>query len=189
MKKRIIITIISFMLVFCAFNSTSFAFVRLGLGKVKGGAQNIKFWISSNATEYQDSIKNGITKWNGITSKVSVSRTTTKSQSRCDNYWGDYFDDDEDGTIAETFFYLNNVITNNDVDWYWCKIKYNSNEYNYSELDYTHRKAVAAHEYGHFLGLAHRNSISCLMYPYGDTCTATGPTQDEKNGIKFIYGE
>ncbi len=188
MKKKVLLSLL-LIVVLSTTISTSFAYARLGTGKVKGGAKGIKFWIASEANEYKDSIKNGITKWNGISSNVSVSRTTTKSHSRCDNYWGQYFGPDEGSIIAETFFYLNNTLTTNyNIDWYWCKIKYNSDWFNYDELNYTQRKAIAAHEYGHFLGLAHVDSVNKLMYPYGDECTATGPTQDEKNGIIAIYG-
>lgn len=161
----------------------------LGSGKIKGGASGILYYIDSSALEYKESISYGIQRWNGITSKVSVNRTTTKSYSRCDNYWGNYFTKNS-GIIAETFFYLNNQLTTNyNVNWYWCKIKYSSHEFNYDSLDYKHRKGVACHEYGHFLGLAHNSaSVNNIMYPYGDSCNVEYPSTDDKNGIKAIYG-
>lgn len=188
MKNKRLITIMLSVSILCLSVSTM-AYHRSGTGKISGGASGLKFYIESEAYDYKDSINNGILLWNGLSTKVSVSKTTTKSSSRCDNYWGDYFSNGS-GIIATTYLQLNNQDHYDyDVDWYWCKIKYNSSLYCDGQLDFSHRKAVAAHEYGHFLGLAHNSdSRGFLMYPYGDECTATAPTSDEVNGIKAIYG-
>lgn len=50
---------------------------------------------------------------------------------------------------------------------------------------------VAAHEFGHSLGLAHSTDPGALMYPnyaFRDPSTYTLP-QDDINGIQAIYGE
>jgi len=169
-----------------SFSTTALAYNRLGTGKISGGAQNILYWRDSSIYEYRHSLDYGIDRWNGHTSKVSVSRTSTKSYSRCDCYWGNYL---PAGYIALTEFYLNNQVTTNyDVDWYWCKLYFDSDLDNYDELDYFHRKGVACHEYGHFLGLAHTASSYNIMYPYGDACNVEYPSTDDVNGIKAIYG-
>lgn len=173
---------------------SAFAYARLGTGKISGGASGLKFYIDSSASEYQDSIKNGIQYWNGHINTVSVSQTTHKASSRCDNYWGDYFPANST-TIAATQMMLNNQETNNyNVDWYWCKIFYNKNIYKYEDgngngLSYFNRKGTACHEYGHFLGLAHTNNVpSNIMCQLGYGRTAGQPSSDDISGITAIYG-
>jgi hypothetical protein len=195
-----------FLLVFVTImtlSTSSFAYERLGTGRISGGASNRLYWRDSSIYEYRHSVDYGITRWNGYTSDVSVSRTTTKSYSRCDNYWGEYFDP-QSGIIALTELMLNNQITYDyDIDWYWCNIKYSSYIYNYDSLDYFHRKGVACHEYGHFLGLAHIEDaytawykiinniydpcVNVIMYPFGDVCAVEYPSTDDINGINAIY--
>lgn len=59
----------------------------------------------------------------------------------------------------------------------------------------TQKKMVAAHEFGHALGLAHNTTLTgsnpiALMYPYDDKRIAAGiytPRTDDKAGINAIY--
>ncbi len=192
--KKIICSVIAFIFVFSYFTQSMAAtpYIRLGTGKISGGATGILYYIDSSATEYKDSIGNGIEYWNGYTSKVQVLKTTVKSYSRCDNYWGDYFY--TSSILAETELYLNNEITNNyNKDWYWCKIKYNSRSYKYEDeggISYAQRKATACHEYGHFLGLAHTNdNPTNIMCQLGYGRIATVPSRKgDRVGIIAIYG-
>lgn len=50
---------------------------------------------------------------------------------------------------------------------------------------------VAAHEFGHSLGLSHSDDPGALMYPnyiYRDPDTFQLP-RDDINGIQFLYGK
>lgn len=188
--KKFFIIMVAIVTIF-SFSTTTLAYNLLGTGKISGGAKNILYWRDSSAYEYRHSIDYGIQYWNGHSSKVSVARTSTQSYSRADCYWDDYF---PTGVIAGTQFYLNNQVTTNyNVDWYWCKIFFDSDLYCYSGLTYFHRKGTACHEYGHFLGLDHTNSTpSNIMHQYcvyGVYRTAGSPSTDDVNGIKAIYGD
>ena len=148
--KLFIILLLVFFTVCLFTQSVSAHYCRLGTGKISGGAQGLKYYISSSASGYQDSLNNGITRWNGITDKVSFSRTYTQSLSKVDCYWADYFTT-QSGIIAETQLMKNNVRTYDfNTDWVWCKLLFDSEMYNITYPDYSHRKAIATHETGHF---------------------------------------
>lgn len=50
--------------------------------------------------------------------------------------------------------------------------------------------AVAAHEFGHSLGLAHSSVRGALMYPwYQGISTNYDLPEDDKRGIQQMYGE
>ncbi len=164
------------------------AYNRLGTGKISGGAQNILYWRDSSINEYSSSIDYGFSYWNGHTTKVQSYRTTTQSYSRCDVYWGNYFPVGSE-TIAMTELMLGSSITYDyDNDWYWCRIKFNENQFNYDEMDYYDRQGTACHEYGHFLGLAHNYSTNSVMCQLAEGRTVCSPSTDDINGIKAIYG-
>lgn len=60
------------------------------------------------------------------------------------------------------------------------------------QYDYHFKVAAAAHEFGHALGLGHSEYEWALMYPYIDVYYLKHgvyhPTQDEINGINYLYG-
>ncbi|WP_024832871.1 matrixin family metalloprotease [Ruminiclostridium josui] len=196
MKKRSR-KIISFAVVLAIILSTTgntFAYMRLGKGKISGGAKGILYYIDSSASEYSDSINYGIQYWNNKVSTVSVARTDEKSSSRCDVYWGSYFPSPT-GVIAQTYLKLNNQdAPSYDTDWYWCEIKLNSQVFKYYDdktqtgLSYFDRIGTVCHEYGHFLGLWHVSDKTAIMSQLGDGRTAGSPSADDIAGIKAIYG-
>lgn len=190
--KRYITCIVVCMMCFLFVIPQASAFVLYGY-KLKDGASAFKFYIDSSAMEYKDSITNGYQYWNGKSSKVSISRTTTKSASRCDSYWDDHhFGPGYDNNFAGTEHLLNNRQTNpRENNWFWCKGYYNPKLYKYENLggySYTVRKGVAAHEFGHVLGLAHTSTKSSLMCQYGDGRTVQTPQQDDIDGVRYLYG-
>lgn len=187
LKKNIILIVTIICLI--SLSATAYAYELLGDGEISGGIDGLQYWRDSSIYEYKDSLAYGVQAWDGVTSEISVTRTTTKSYSQADCYWGAYFPSTS-GIIAECELYINSTrVYNFDNNWYWCKLKFSSYEYNYSELDYLHRKGVACHEFGHFLGLWHNEtSTSNIMYPYGNLCSVAVPSTDDINGVKAIYG-
>ena len=189
-KTKLIFMLLVTFLILGTFSTTVFA-ERLGTGKISGGARNILYWRDNSIYEYRHSVDYGFDYWNGHLSTVSLARTDTKSYSRCDVYWGNYFAAGST-TIAQTYLILNNqVLENYNVDWYWCQIKFNMNKFNYTEMpDYAMRKATACHEYGHFLGLAHPPAVIAGSIMQKVELRATNvPTSYNFNWLIQIYGQ
>lgn len=196
MKKKlkfIFILVLAFV-TFLSFLTTAYA-EFLG-GKIVGGAENILYWRDSSIYEYRQSVDYGFGYWNGHLSTVSLARTNTKSYSRCDVYWGAYFPPGSD-IFAQTFLIFNNIVLVEDQngkyhsDWYWCQVKFNQYMYNYTECsDYAVRKAIACHEYGHFLGLAHPIPyiyVSIMQKTFLRTTNV--PEYYDFNQLEMLYGE
>ena len=193
MKKKLKIIMCLAIAVITLISSSSIALAeRLGTGKISGGANNILYWRDSSIYEYKDSVDQGFAYWNGHLSTVSLSRTTTKSYSRCDVYWGTYGFPPLSQDFARTDIKLNNqTITDYNQDWFWCEVWFNSNRYNYTGMpNFADRKGTACHEYGHFLGLAHPypSITATIMQKYG-TRTTQVPTAYDFGDLTNMYGQ
>lgn len=188
-KKSLISFILIFSVLLCFVpESIASAYAKFG-GKLSGGAQSIYYYIDSTATTQKDIIDLGFSFWNGHTSKVSISSTTVKSNSKCDCYWGNYYPSDSQ-VIATTYMYLNNQeLTDLTKDWQWCEINFNSLIFNDNIMVYNERYGTACHELGHVFGLAHTNSTPTnVMCQLGSGRTVSNPSTDDVNGLKNIYG-
>lgn len=183
-----LLSLCAMLIILLSITSSVSAFIPIGDYQLSGGANNILYYIDSEALEYKDSISYGIQYWNNKVSTVSVARTTTKSYSRCDCYWGDYFPYDPD-VIAATSFLLNNqYIYPEDSNWYWCEIRFNSEVYNYDEMTYFNRKGTSCHEYGHVLGLNDDNNYPThVMCQLGSGRTVNSPSYNDVLGVTLIY--
>jgi hypothetical protein len=183
-KKAFVLLLMVSMLL----SSTTAMAARLGTGKISGGAQNILYWRDSSIYEYKESVDYGIQYWNGISSQVSVNRTTTQSYSKCDVYWGNYLPGNYD-TPGMTELILNNqVLTSFDADWYWSRIKMNQNKFNYDNMTYDERKGSICHEYGHFLGMGHVSVYYSIMCTLECGRLVQTPSTFDTNELIAIYG-
>lgn len=146
------------------------------------------YWIDTSALDstYQAYVQNGVSTWVNTSTATSISfrQTTTKADGSVEfseGYLGS-------GILGQTLFYkYNNTVDYLSEDWGWCRIILSVSVLN--SLSSSQRQGTAAHEFGHAMGLAHKNSIpSSIMCQYGSGRTATSPTSADCTTVNHIYG-
>jgi len=169
------------------------AFVTWGANyKLINGIHNQYSWydsttIDSTVHSYITSARND---WNNTPTHVWFIEVADKSSSVMDIYRGNYFPASY-GYAAMTHFFVGNPpeIDPTLQNYGWTRIELNAVTFDtLSTSGLNLKRAVIAHEMGHALGLAHNSSnVNVLMYPYINSWTVNGPTQDEINGMNFLY--
>lgn len=210
MGKKKVLGLISAMILLIGASIPVYAYNTFGNYTLNGGVGNYgystrNYWIDSSAGSYTTLIDNAVSSWVqttsrlGITTPISLSRTTTKSSSYFDVYLVAL--PGKPNTIAGTYLYVKNVgcinPTLNDPitqNWSWTEIHLNSNVFtksipaDNSLSDDENRQGTVAHEFGHAMGLAHNNSN-----PYVVMCQTSAsrkvylPMADDANGINSLY--
>lgn len=183
-RKKVMyaITLVSIMVI-CFTTGHVLAYVTTTPYKLSGGIANRTFYIGDPSGTWKSDIRAGVSAWN-------LSSTTANFFERFNNVQTvDYFVG-EFGNVewCGYTYYLNssgsyiNYGGYPNANWYRNEIK----------IDYPgatgcpvyNKKATAAHELGHAMGLKHSNVSGVLMsVPTG----ADTPKTDDVNGINYLY--
>jgi len=196
-KNKTILLLTSIALLLLVQISSVFAYATWGGNhRLTNGVHNRYTWYDSTTidTNLHNNIVFARDDWNNTPTHVWFIETTYKPNSVIDIYHGPFYDPGL-GILAKTLFYVGNTEINPwDQDYGWTRIYLNSpafdslSTYHWSGIGYVNqKKGVIAHEMGHVFGLAHVGSITALMYNFGDTCQVDAATQDEINGVNFLY--
>jgi hypothetical protein len=199
-KNRIITSLLLSLLILFGVTTNTFAYNTFpGNYTLNGGVGNYGvnsryYFVTTSAQYYSALTADAVTSWVattsrlGITTPISILKTTTQSQSLFDIYLitmaGDY------NTIAQTDLFVGATNVSNGSNptqsWGWTKINLNNNVIP-NETIYV-KQGTIAHEFGHCMGLAHNNAnpgtIMCQM-KYNRTVNQ--PQADDCNGINFLY--
>lgn len=208
MGKKKVLGLISAMILLIGASIPVYAYNTFGNYTLNGGVGNYgystrNYWIDSSASGYTTLIDNAVSSWVqttsrlGITTPISLSRTTTKSSSYFDVYLVAM--PGFSNTVAGTFFYVKNVgcinpgLEGPNQNWSWTEIDLNSNEFpTLTKNDYLSadekRQGTVAHEFGHAMGLAHsNNNPNVIMCQLKSGRRVYLPMADDANGINSLY--
>uniref|UniRef100_A0A452RPJ8 Matrix metallopeptidase 8 n=1 Tax=Ursus americanus TaxID=9643 RepID=A0A452RPJ8_URSAM len=146
----------------------------------------IKYTKQLSEADVETAIKKAFQVWSDASPLTFTKISQGEPDIKIAFVWGDHGDnspfDGPNGILAHAFQPGQGIggDVHFDAEETWTK---NSNNYNLF--------LVAAHEFGHSLGLAHSTDPGALMYPnyaFRDPSTYTLP-QDDINGIQTIYGK
>ncbi|XP_008688370.1 neutrophil collagenase [Ursus maritimus] len=145
----------------------------------------IKYTKQLSEADVETAIKKAFQVWSDASPLTFTKISQGEPDIKIAFVWGDHGDnspfDGPNGILAHAFQPGQGIggDVHFDAEETWTK---NSDNYNLF--------LVAAHEFGHSLGLAHSTDPGALMYPnyaFRDPSTYTLP-QDDINGIQTIYG-
>lgn len=145
---------------------------------------------------YTSSIDAGRQSWNGISSKVNIGKTTDKTANSTDEvYVGTSKTADLLGqAMPYTVSWPKNFLTPPDLyDWDYSVVSFYHNNISTRNMNTPNlRKHIAAHEFGHALGLAHTtgsNASKSIMKDYSNESeTMFEPQTYDKSELKRKYG-
>ncbi len=201
-KVRVILVLILVLSTLVIQVSSASAYATWGGNhRLTNGVHNRYTWYDSTTIDstLHNYVASARTDWNNTPNHVWFIETTYKPYSVMDIYRGNYYAASM-GILAQTHFYVGNTeIDPSSQDYGWTRIYLNAPSFDnlstYTLESDTHgnswyinqKKSVIAHETGHVFGLAHVSNMYALMYPYGDVVKVDWPTQDEINGVNFLY--
>jgi len=165
---------------------------------LSNGVHNRYTWYDSTTidTNLHNNISFARNDWNNTPTHVWFIETADKPSSVMDIYHSNTYFPSNSGTLAQTVFYSGNYQVNpSNQNYGWARIYINDplfdnylSTYHWSGIGYVNqKKGVLAHEMGHVFGLDHVGNIQALMYTSGDQCQVDAATQDEINGVNYLY--
>lgn len=154
-----------------------------GVGNYGSSTQH--YWVDPSASGYSGTIDTAMSNWVyttsywGITTPISYTRTSTKSDSRMDHYkvstvnswWG-----------LTQMFSGSTQVDPSTANWVWAKVLLDGDYANCPN-----KKGVIAHEQGHSMGLAHVSSGTSLMRWDIASLSISRAQPDDLNGINYLY--
>ena len=163
------------------------------------GYTNRYYYVTSSASTYLTDITSAVDGWIytssslGVTTPISLIRTTTQSSSVFDVYYESTAISGAGSSPGVTIHYSSgNAVNANSGNWGWSKIQLNSSYF--SGLVTAQKKATIGHEFGHAFGLEHPSMIfglypddqNRLMTPQPDR-NVTSPQIKDVTVINHLY--
>lgn len=186
--KKILFTILS-IIVFISNCIPVHAFNTFNDYVLIGGIYDRTYYIVVSGY-YETVFKNAFSDWNATYPSTDFKFKETYSPStatiRCNTYKNKY--DGLNGycelNVSGAGF-VSNINKEPNDDWTAARIYINEEALSNTAADFD--KGVAAHEIGHAIGLAHNNIKTVLMCPASLGRTATEPTDDDIDGVIYLY--
>jgi len=207
--RKVMISLVTFTSVFVLNIVSASAYSTYSDYKLNGGVGNYGYsnryyYVTSSASGLSSMIGRAVNSWVyttssvGVTTPISIAKTSTQSASVFDVYYDSASFASYDGLAAVTHMYVygTNVQSPNYIgapyqNWGWSKIIINPNLFyslptNGASLSTTQQGTIA-HEFGHAMGLSHNYSRYVLMCTLGNGRVVNTPTVDDCNGINHLY--
>lgn len=184
--KKIVSLVVPMLLVFLIFSSITYAYGVFGGSWSSPGS--LKYWKDQSVTSYgyNSSTDKGLINWNGVSSKVSISLTSSESSAQIKVYAGDI---NKEGVYADALNYKRNLLGQVSACWdcTYAASRIRINNPVAKNYDNARISAVMAHETGHSLGINHSSVTTALMYK---TIGSSNEVRiwDDNAAIKNIYG-
>jgi len=148
------------------------------------------FYLVNLNDLYSGYARTAVTEWVnttsgvGVTTSISIRETTTQSSSVFDLY---NYNNSHTSVLGYTEFYTYSTSRDPSTqNWGWSRIYLNGSVL--AKTTAAQRRATIAHEFGHAMGLIHRNSApTSIMCQLASGRTATRASASDCGNINHLY--